>query len=124
MLAHDTERTETRQRLVDATFAAHPSRVKIPGDVAKVVVPMSVAAGELDERFPRSQVDDVEAILRMKTEKGGGEHEVVWYEGARHGFGIRGSETDGWESECGRRAEEQAIRWFQRQFSSVKYRYE
>jgi dienelactone hydrolase len=86
-----------------------------------VVKPTSIAAGSLDTRYPKEQVDETEAVLKAKTEKAGVEHEVVWYEGARHGFAVRGSETDKKESELGMQAEAQAIEWFKKIFARVTY---
>jgi dienelactone hydrolase len=95
--------------------------LKIPSDIQKVKKPMSVAAGSLDKRYPKEQVNETEAVLRAKTEAGGAVHEVVWYEGARHGFAVRGSETDKVENERGLQAEAQAVSWFQKHFAAVKY---
>jgi dienelactone hydrolase len=95
--------------------------LEIPSDIHKVKKPTSVAAGSLDKRYPKEQVDETKTILRGKTEAGEAEHEVIWYEGARHGFAVRGSETDQVENERGLQAEAQAISWFQKHFAVVKY---
>ncbi|KAF2502278.1 alpha/beta-hydrolase [Lophium mytilinum] len=119
LLAHDEER-ENGKSLVDCTYTAHPSSLAVPNDITKIRKPTSIAAGSLDKRFPKTQVDECEAILKAKTEKGEGEHEVVWYEGAHHGFAVRGSKTDPVESERGLQAEAQAIAWFEKCFAKAK----
>ena len=48
MLCDDSVKTDAGKRLVDCGFTAHPSRLSIPGDVEKVVIPLSVAAAEID----------------------------------------------------------------------------
>lgn len=106
---------------MDATYTAHPSLLSVPSDIQKVVKPTSIAAGSLDKRYPKEQVDETEAILKAKTTRGEGEHEVIWYEGARHGFAVRGSETDKRENELGMQAEAQAINWFEKIFAALKY---
>ncbi|KAF2470102.1 dienelactone hydrolase family protein [Lindgomyces ingoldianus] len=121
ILAWNTEQGESSDKpLVDATYTAHPSQLTIPSDIQKIQKPTSIAAGALDKRYPKSQVDETEAILRAKMEKGEGEHEVVWYEGARHGFAVRGSQTDPVENEKGMQAEEQAVGWFRKIFAMVE----
>ncbi|OCK84361.1 hypothetical protein K432DRAFT_378682 [Lepidopterella palustris CBS 459.81] len=82
--------------------------------------PTSIAHGTLDSHFPKAKVEETEAILNAKTEKGKGEHEVVWYEGARHGFAVRRSQTDLVENERGMAAEAQAIAWFTKCFAAAK----
>ncbi|KAF2798297.1 dienelactone hydrolase family protein, partial [Melanomma pulvis-pyrius CBS 109.77] len=119
ILAWDEEK-EHDKPLVDATFTAHPSSLAIPSDIQKVKKPTSVAAGSLDKRYRKQQVDETDAVLRTKTDAGEAAHEVVWYEGARHGFAVRGSQTDKAENEMGMRAEAQAISWFQKIFATVK----
>ncbi|OCL07540.1 dienelactone hydrolase family protein [Glonium stellatum] len=117
LLAHDEEK-ENGKSLVDCTYTAHPSLLAIPDDINKIKIPTSVAAGSLDKRVPKGQMDQVEAILKAKTEKGEGDHELVWYEGAHHGFAVRGSKTDAAENERGMAAEAQAIQWFTKCFEA------
>ncbi|KAF2122869.1 Alpha/Beta hydrolase protein [Lophiotrema nucula] len=118
VLASDSER-EAGRSLVDATYTAHPSALAIPSDISAIRIPTSIAAAALDERYPKEQVDATEAILKRKTDKDGTPHEVIWYEGNRHGFATRGSETNEVEKEGARRAAEQAIEWFQEIFVGV-----
>ncbi|KAF2181988.1 hypothetical protein K469DRAFT_729116 [Zopfia rhizophila CBS 207.26] len=75
----------------------------IPDDIQKVKIPTSIVAEELDKRYPKSQVDRTEAVLRAKTEKG------------------EGSQIDLVKNERGMQAEAQAIGWFQKIFATVKY---
>ncbi|KAF2654621.1 alpha/beta-hydrolase [Lophiostoma macrostomum CBS 122681] len=111
----------TNPELVDATYTAHPSELDFPADIEKVVKPTSIAAGTLDNLFFIEQADKAEAILKAKTEKGEGVHEVVRYEGAKHGFAIKGSEDDEKERERSVRAEEQAVAWFEGRFAECRY---
>ena len=60
-------------------------------------------------------------MLHAKTEASEAEHEVVWYEGARHGFAVRGSEMDKVENNMRMLAEAQAASWFRKIFAMVKY---
>ncbi|KAF2269868.1 alpha/beta-hydrolase [Lojkania enalia] len=121
VLAHNVVKSSFGKPLVDATFTAHPSRLRIPSDIQKIQIPTSIAVAVLDDRFPPSQVDETEALLRTKTERGEGEHELIWYEGARHGFAVRGSKTDEVENQRGMQAEEQAVNWFKKIFAAVRY---
>ena len=104
---------------MDATYTAHPSALVIPSDIDKIKIPTSIAAGGLDERYTKEQVDATEAILKRKTDEDGAPHEVVWYEGNRHGFATRGSETNEVEKKGAAQAAEQAVRWFQEIFVGV-----
>lgn len=89
-LASGEYKTKSGQVLCDAHFTAHPSKVKVPDDAKKVKLPLSVAAASEDGVMTISKAREVEAILREKSEKDGLRNsEVVYYEGAGHGFGVR-----------------------------------
>ncbi|KAK5071051.1 hypothetical protein LTR64_007554 [Lithohypha guttulata] len=82
--------------LCDAHFTAHASNVKVPDDAKKVTLPLSVAQATEDMVMTLEQARQVEAILREKAEKQGLKHsEVVYYEGANHGFGVRADQVWG-----------------------------
>jgi dienelactone hydrolase len=116
-LCHDTEKTDDGRPLQDCGFTAHPSNLAVPADIEKVKLPLSVAIGSEDIVLPLNKSQIVEKTLEGLTKKNQGEHEFVLYEGAHHGFAVRGSDTDAKESQQGLDAEEQALKWFNKWFS-------
>ena len=116
-LCQDVEKAENGKSLVDCGFTAHPSMLKIPTDAEAVKLPVSVAVGTLDAALPKDKADVVRDVLNGKTKKGDGEHEFTFYEGAHHGFAVRGSDSDPKESQMGLEAEKQAIDWFSKWFA-------
>jgi dienelactone hydrolase len=101
--------------LVVCGFTAHPSRLKVPTDIESVVHPLSIAAAGIDQQIPMAKAKQIEDILKAKTAKTkdqGVEHEFVMYEDVHHGFAVRADENEGYERECGKKAEDQAVRWF------------
>ncbi|KAI9784644.1 MAG: hypothetical protein M1839_001866 [Geoglossum umbratile] len=109
MTHNDTETsTATGGPLVDAVFAGHPAQVSIPGDIEKVKLPLSIAIGSLDSWMSMKQVEETKKVLGTV----GVEHEVVVYEGAKHGFAVRGTPGDEAEVKRGIQAEDQAVSWF------------
>ncbi|KAK8188828.1 dienelactone hydrolase family protein [Phyllosticta capitalensis] len=125
-LAHDRpeDRVEVngvKLPLVDASFAAHPSLMKIPDDIEAIVKPTSVAAAAIDARYPKEDVDRTREILERKMQLDASvKHEVVWYPGCHHGWAVRGNPEDPKEGEAGIRAELQAMEWFAARFAEVK----
>lgn len=105
--------------LVDCGFTAHPSLVKIPDALERVRVPLSVANGENDAFMGRTKMATLQRVLEAVQGEGGKMHEVVVYEGAIHGFAVRGNPADPRQAELGLKAEDQAVNWFRRQFSSA-----
>ncbi|KAI5256715.1 hypothetical protein E4T42_01383 [Aureobasidium subglaciale] len=100
-------------------FTAHPSRLKIPTDIHMVYYPLSIAAAGIDQQIPVVKARQIEDILKAKTAKMkdiGIEHEFTLYEGVHHGFAVRADENEDHERKCGKKAEEQAIRWFTKWF--------
>jgi len=120
-LASGEYKTKSGQVLCDAHFTAHPSNVKVPGDAKKVRLPLSLAAATKDMVMTTQQAREVEAILREKADKEGLKHsEVVYYEGAGHGFGVR---ADPGNKEVQKHADEsikQAVRFWTKVFSEWK----
>jgi len=103
--------------VVDCAFTAHPTWVDVPGDVEKVVQPLSVANGEDDKWMGREKWTKLKKILARKNEEAGDElHEAVDYPGARHGFAVRGDRSDPLQKERGEKSEDQAVEWFKRHF--------
>ena len=118
-LCWDSTRTDAGRRLLDCGFIAHPSMLKYPGDIEKVVLPLSCAAAEIDQQMSAEDAAATRKVLEGKTAKTreeGVEHEFVMYDGAHHGFAVRADEEDLEEAERGKRAEAQAVGWFGRWF--------
>lgn len=109
-------------RLTVCGFVAHPSFLKYPDDIEGVELPYSCAAAELeDPQMSPEQAKQTKEILEAKTAKQkpqGIEHEFVMYDGVHHGFAVRADEEDKHEAAQGKKAEEQAVRWFTRWFAS------
>ncbi|KFY23050.1 hypothetical protein V493_06135 [Pseudogymnoascus sp. VKM F-4281 (FW-2241)] len=99
--------------LIDASFTAHPSLLKVPSDIVGVTVPLSIAVGDVDFIMKLPDVEKSKSIL----EKKGDDHEVVIYPGAKHGFAVRGDPKDPKQKEFAEQAEEQAIKWFSKRLS-------
>jgi hypothetical protein len=74
-------------------------------------LPLSIAAAGIHGQIPLAKVHQIKAIL-AKTNNQGVEHEVVLFEGVRHGFAVRADENEGHERESGKQAESQAVEWF------------
>ena len=75
-------KTPDGRPLVDACFAAHPSRVSIPKNIEQAQLPLSIAVGSKDLVMPMNETKKAKAILEKKKN---GEGEVVVYDGAIHG---------------------------------------
>lgn len=116
-LCSDPEKADDGRPLHDAGFTAHPSNLTIPGDVEKVKLPISVACASIDMGLSVDKAETMRKTLEGLTKKNQGEHEFKMYEGAHHGFAVRGSETDPKESQQGLDAEEQAVSWFAKWFT-------
>jgi dienelactone hydrolase len=110
--------------LVACGFTAHPSRLKIPTDIESVVYPLSIAAAGIDQQIPKAKAKQIEDILKAKTAKTkdqGVEHEFIMYDDVHHGFAVRADENEGHERECGKKAEDQAVRWFAKWFERAAH---
>ncbi|KAF9880937.1 dienelactone hydrolase [Colletotrichum karsti] len=99
------------EALIDVGYTAHPSMVSVPGDLEKVVLPLSIANGDDDMMMPRAKMAAAKDVLGKK-----GNCEVVEYPGAKHGFAVRGDPNDQSQADLGMRAEDQAVGWFRRWF--------
>ncbi|KAM7222229.1 protein AIM2 [Rhypophila decipiens] len=114
--------------VIDCAFTAHPSLLEVPGDIEKVVWPLSIADGDNDEWLGGKKWEQVVKTLESKnrywgersqqTEGGPIEdlHQAKVYPGAKHGFAVRGDRDDPMQRERGWRSEDQAVRWFRRHF--------
>ena len=73
--------------LVDAVFAGHPSLTAIPTDVVAPIVPVSIAVASTDRVFSVKMAQETEKLWKELKVK----NEIVVYEGAKHGFCLRGN---------------------------------
>ncbi|CEL10698.1 hypothetical protein ASPCAL13813 [Aspergillus calidoustus] len=91
----------------------HPSFLSVPGDIEKLVVPVSFALAELDSVLKGESIGVVKRVVEEKEEVGG---EVRVYPRAGHGFCVRADTAVPDSSRQAEEAEEQAIAFFQRVF--------
>jgi dienelactone hydrolase len=94
--------------LVDSVFTAHPARFKIPSDVEKVKVPLSMALASNDLWVTRKEAKILEKVEKKEP------YEAVVFEGATHGFALRNDEENEVEVAAAEKAEEQALSWFKK----------
>jgi len=85
------------EQLVDAVFAGHPSLVSIPNDVKYPYCPASIAVASTDNSFSPKMAEQVEKLWAKAAEDV--KTEFVIYEGAKHGFCIRGNMKEEKEKE-------------------------
>lgn len=107
LMAHGTDKTDGGRDLIDAGFTAHPSFLDIPADLDAVTLPYSAALGTSDMNLHGETIEKFKKALQGKMDV-----EVVEYEGAKHGFAVRGDPNDEKEKKQGMEAEEQAVRFF------------
>ncbi|KAK0111710.1 hypothetical protein ONS95_002053 [Cadophora gregata] len=107
------------RRLIDAAFVAHPSSMAFPSDWEKIAVPFSMAIGDVDLGIGIEHVREIQGVLegKMRGEGQRGEErknvsDVVVYEGAKHGFAIRGDWKDEEQRKSAEGAKGQALEWF------------
>ncbi|KAI5779709.1 Alpha/Beta hydrolase protein [Geopyxis carbonaria] len=96
---------------VQAAYVAHPSLLEIPTEIEAISRPTSFALGERDDSLPMKDVDRIREALTKNSNR---DSEVIVYEGAKHGFAIRGnveveSEKKNWDA-----AVNQAVDWFRK----------
>lgn len=98
--------------LIDCGFTAHPSFLTVPKDIEAIKQPVSVGNGADDQFLGRKNMLLLKSILEGKEDAA---HEVIIYEGANHGFAIRGDPNDPKQAELGAKAEDQAVSWWKKQ---------
>ena len=108
-LCADVEKATNGKSLIDAGFTAHPSATKLPDDIERLQKPLSIANGTQDFQLTVSKMEQVKEIFARKEP---GKYELVVYEGAKHGFAVRGNPKVERELKWGLDAEDQAIAWF------------
>lgn len=100
-------------------WTAHPSNISIPGEVEPVRRPLSIANGDKDMALPIASVEKIKRILEGISDV---ESEVVVYPGAGHGFSVRADHTENPRAlKQAEEAEDQAVTWYKKQFSKLKY---
>jgi dienelactone hydrolase len=123
LLSHDTpdsrvvranEPGGTPKRLTDVAFTAHPSWLKVPDDIHAVSLPLKIAVGDVDHAFPIQKVQEAKAILEKKKD---GQHELVIFPGALHGFAVRSNPKNEDQVKMGQEAADQAVSWFEKWLS-------
>ena len=82
--------------LVNAVFAGHPSMLSIPKDIGEPVCPISLAVASTDMVYSVSMAEETEKIWKRI---GDVKYESIVYEGAKHGFCVRGNMKDEKEKE-------------------------
>jgi dienelactone hydrolase len=117
-LAHGL-RSPSNEFLIDAAFTAHPSNLEMPGEIEKVRLPLAIAQPEKDMALKPEQYALIKEKLGVLAKDQGIKWECVEYEGATHGFSVRADESKN-EGKQAVEAEEQAVKWFQMQFATVK----
>ena len=85
-----TQSTFSETKLVDAAFAGHPSLVGIPKDVEHPIVPLSVAVASTDGVYSPAMGEKTEKFWEREDV----DCDFVVYEGAKHGFCVRGNMND------------------------------
>ena len=121
----DQSKAPNGEKLVECGFIAHPSYVKYPDDIDKVVLPLAVAMPEMDNQTSPENAEAMRKTLEGKTAKSkdqGIEHEYVFYKGAHHGFAVRADEKEVEEAERGMEAQAQAVKWFTKWFDRAAAR--
>lgn len=114
LLCSGVEKTaDGTKPLVDCGFTAHPSFLSVPTDLDAVTVPLSIANGTLDIALKGESMQQAKTILDAKPGC-----ELVVYEGAKHGFAMRGNPKNEKELKQGVEAEEQALKFFAKHLTS------
>ncbi|TAQ84186.1 hypothetical protein B7494_g7483 [Chlorociboria aeruginascens] len=106
--------TNAIEPLIDCGFTAHPSGLNMPKDIEAVILPLSVSVGNEDMAMKGEMILKMKEILEVKKK---GDHEVIIFPGAKHGFAVRLDPKDKYQAECAAKAEVQAIEWFTRWFA-------
>ncbi len=112
-LCYGDKKAPNGRDLIDVGYVAHPSKLSIPRDFLPIRKPLSVAIGTRDFQVPVPKIEEMRTVLEKKSEV---EHEVVVYEGAKHGFAVRGDPGSEKEQKQSVEAEDQAVEWFSKWF--------
>lgn len=113
LLARDDTKTNDTP-LIGAGFTGHPSMLLMPDDIENIKLPVSFAIGDKDSHLPLEVVSKIREIVEAKPE--GQRGEVVLYTDCNHGFCVRADISFEDVAKQAAAAEDQCIRWFNRQF--------
>ena len=102
--------------LVDVVYAAHPSNLDIPKEINAITLPFSLAIGSADVVLSMTGTNKIKQVLAKRKDL---DSEVRVYDGAKHGFAIRGDPGDEKEAKQGVEAEDQAVAWFSKHFDKL-----
>ncbi|RDW81333.1 dienelactone hydrolase family protein [Aspergillus mulundensis] len=118
LLSHGASTTinGAKRNLIDAGFTGHPSMLALPGDIEKMVIPVSFALAELDSSLKGEQIEMIKRFVEEKEEVGG---EVKVYVGAGHGFCVRADVAVEKSYRQAAESEEQAVEFFRKQFAKI-----
>jgi Dienelactone hydrolase family len=90
--------------LVDVVFAGHPSFLSIPADIDKPICPASIAVASTDSVYSPKSAAKTEELWKQISDM---KFEIIIYEGAKHGFCVRGNMNDEKEKEHMEKSAEQ-----------------
>ncbi|KAI9350803.1 dienelactone hydrolase [Obelidium mucronatum] len=81
---------------IDVACAAHPSFLQIPADIEKIQKPIFFVLPSKDHSIKEQHKNIIESVLagKDKSSENGFLHQVEWFEGAQHGFAVRGDDSD------------------------------
>ena len=117
-LCTETRKPDSSERLVDASFTAHPSGLKAPGMILDAIrkfnTPFSLAQGEKDIVMSPKTVEQARDILvtESKEKPTNYVYEFNIYKNMAHGFAVRGDHEAAAVREKMDEARQQAISWF------------
>ncbi|KAJ3067063.1 hypothetical protein HDU98_009717 [Podochytrium sp. JEL0797] len=91
-----TVKMAQKPNVLDAACAAHPGGLKFPADIEAIQKPIYFVLPSNDREIKLPQKKIIEEVLSKKDKDTaqGFFHQVEWFEGAEHGFAVRGSEHD------------------------------
>jgi dienelactone hydrolase len=113
------------EKLIDAQFCAHPSKLDfqrvIPEAVVQRKVPYSMAIGDLDRALKKEVVEELRKTLKEKIgEQEKDQYEIKTYDGCKHGFALRADAENKVEIGAAEQAAKQAVDWFNKHLHSSK----
>jgi len=92
---------------INVGYVAHPSFVD-EDEFAAISGPLSIAAAETDEIFPKEKRDKSEQILKDSKKT----HEIKDYKDVEHGFAVRCDLSNAHQKSSKEQAFLQAVNWF------------
>jgi dienelactone hydrolase len=114
LLAADSTKINDKP-LIDAGFTGHPSMLVMPDDVENIKLPVSFAIGDKDSHLPLEVAHKIRDIVESKPLEQRGE--MILYPDCNHGFCVRADISFEDVAKQAASAEDQCIRWFNKQFN-------